>query len=77
MKKSKQLTDKQGEVRELLLEDLKRFRPAAKVLSPALAAKLGVERRRTLTAYRFKVYDISTDENRISRRWATLEAIRR
>jgi uncharacterized protein (DUF4415 family) len=45
MKKPKPLTDEEGEVRELLLDDIKRFRPAADVLSPSLAAKLGVDRR--------------------------------
>jgi uncharacterized protein (DUF4415 family) len=45
MKKPKPLTDEEGEVRELLLEDLKRFRPAAEVLSPTVAGKLGVKVR--------------------------------
>jgi len=31
----------------------------------------------TVTVYRFSVYDISTDEHRRSRRWATREAIER
>jgi hypothetical protein len=44
MRESKPLTNEEGEVRELLIEDLKRFRPAAEVLSPGLAAKLGIER---------------------------------
>ena len=43
MKKPKPLTDAEGEVRELLLEDMKRFRPAADVLPPSLAAKLGIK----------------------------------
>jgi hypothetical protein len=43
MKKRKPLTDESGEVRELLMEDMKRFRPASQILTPALAAKLGVE----------------------------------
>jgi uncharacterized protein (DUF4415 family) len=43
MKKRKPLTDEEGEVRELLLDDIKRFRPAAEVLSPGLAAKLGLQ----------------------------------
>ena len=43
MKKPKPLTDKEGEVRELLLEDMKRFRPAAEMLSPSLVAKLGIK----------------------------------
>ena len=43
MKKRKPLTDESGEVRELLMEDMKRFRPASEILTPALAAKLGVE----------------------------------
>jgi hypothetical protein len=30
-----------------------------------------------ITVYRFKKYDISNDENRQSRRWATREAIER
>lgn len=44
MKKRKPLTDEEGEVRELLMEDIRRFRPMAEGLSPSLAAKLGVER---------------------------------
>jgi hypothetical protein len=43
MKKRKPLTDESGEVRESLMEDMKRFRPASQILTPALAAKLGVE----------------------------------
>jgi uncharacterized protein (DUF4415 family) len=45
MTKPKPLTDEEGEVRELLLEDMKRFRPAAEVLSPSLVAKLGIKQR--------------------------------
>lgn len=45
MKARKPLTDESGEVRELLLEDLRGFRPAADALAPALAAKLGIESR--------------------------------
>jgi len=30
-----------------------------------------------VTVYRFKLYNITTDENLQSRRWATLEAIER
>jgi len=44
MKKPKPLTDESGEVRELLMEDIKRFRPASEALTPSLAAKLGVHR---------------------------------
>ena len=36
------LTDEDGEVRELLMEDIKRFRPMAEGISPTLAAKLGI-----------------------------------
>jgi len=43
MKMRKPLTDEDGEVRELLLEDIKRFRPIAEGISPILAAKLGLE----------------------------------
>jgi len=43
MKKPKPLTDDEGEVRELLLEDMKRFLPAAAVLPPSLVAKLGIK----------------------------------
>lgn len=39
----KPLIDDDGEVRELLLEDIRQFRPAAEVLSPSLLAKLGIE----------------------------------
>lgn len=42
MRKRKPLTDEDGEVRELLLEDMKRFRPIAEVLSPASLEKLGL-----------------------------------
>jgi uncharacterized protein (DUF4415 family) len=45
MKKSKSLTDEEGEVRELLLEDLKKFRPLVEVASPTLLAKLGIPPR--------------------------------
>lgn len=31
----------------------------------------------TVTVYRFKIYDITTDESRLSRRWGTLEGIKR
>ena len=47
MKLRKPLTDEDGEVRELLLEDIKRFRPIAEGLSPSLAAKLGLQSRRS------------------------------
>ena len=43
MRKPRPLTDEEGEVRELLLEDMKRFRPAAEVLPPSLVAKLGIK----------------------------------
>lgn len=43
MKTPKPLTDEEGEVRELLMEDIRRFRPMAEGLSPSLAAKLGVK----------------------------------
>lgn len=47
MSKSKRerrpLIDDAGEVRELLLEDIRQFRPAADVLPPSLLAKLGIE----------------------------------
>jgi uncharacterized protein (DUF4415 family) len=43
MKKRKPLTDEEGEVRELLMEDFRRFRPMAEGLSPSLAAKLGIK----------------------------------
>ena len=43
MRKPKPLTNDEGEVRELLIEDLKRFRPAVEVLSPELSAKLAIE----------------------------------
>ena len=42
MKNRLPLTDAEGEVRELTAEDLREFRPAAEVLSPALLKKLGV-----------------------------------
>jgi uncharacterized protein (DUF4415 family) len=45
MRTRKPLTDKEGEVRELLAEDFKHFRPMAKGISPTLAAKLGIRVR--------------------------------
>ena len=45
MASRKPLTDDEGEVRELTLEDLKHFRPATEVLSPSLQEKLGIRRR--------------------------------
>ncbi len=45
MKNNKPLTNKEGEVRELKTEDVKHFRPAAEVLSPALRAKLAARKR--------------------------------
>jgi len=43
MKMRKPLTDEDGEVRELLMEDIRRFRPMAEGISTNLAAKLGIE----------------------------------
>jgi hypothetical protein len=43
MKARKPITDEEGEVRELLMEDIRRFRPIAQGLSPSLAEKLGIE----------------------------------
>jgi hypothetical protein len=43
MKPPKPLTDEEGEVRELTLEDIRRFRPMAESISATLAAKLGIE----------------------------------
>lgn len=43
MRKRRPLTDEEGEVRELLLEDMKRFRPIAEVLPPSSLRKLGLE----------------------------------
>jgi hypothetical protein len=43
MKTRKPLTDEEGEVRELLMEDIRRFRPMAEGISPSLAAKLGIK----------------------------------
>src|SRR5690349_2341244 len=42
MNKPKPLTSEDGEVRELLLADIKRFRPASEVLSPALVKELRI-----------------------------------
>ncbi len=42
MKKRAPLTDAEGEVRELTAEDLRHFKPAADVLPPAVARKIGV-----------------------------------
>lgn len=46
MRKLKPLTDDQGEVRELLLDDIKRFRPIADVLSQTSLQKVGVEQHK-------------------------------
>jgi hypothetical protein len=43
MKKSEPLVDKDGEVRELLVDDIRQFRPIAEVAASSLAAKLGVQ----------------------------------
>jgi uncharacterized protein (DUF4415 family) len=43
MRKAKPLTDEEGEVRELLLEDMRRFRPIREVLSESSLRKLGIE----------------------------------
>lgn len=45
MKKRKPLTDDEGEVRELMSADLKDFRNAEEILSPALMQKLSVQGR--------------------------------
>ena len=45
MKKHKPLIDEDGEVHELLMEDIRRFRPASEVLSPTLLEKLAGRRR--------------------------------
>jgi uncharacterized protein (DUF4415 family) len=42
MKERRPLTDEDGEVRELLLEDIKRFRPITEVLSEASLRNLGL-----------------------------------
>jgi predicted restriction endonuclease len=39
----KPLIDEDGEVRELLLEDIRKFRPAAEVLPPSLLTTLGIK----------------------------------
>jgi hypothetical protein len=43
MKKSEPLVDKDGEVRELLMEDIGKFRPIAEAATSSLAAKLGIQ----------------------------------
>ncbi|HWB51872.1 MAG TPA: BrnA antitoxin family protein [Stellaceae bacterium] len=45
MRPRRPLTDEEGEVRELLAEDFKYFRPMAEGISPSLAAKLGIRPR--------------------------------
>jgi len=47
MKKSKPLVDKDGEVRELLIEDIKEFRPVTEIVPSSLAQKLGIQRSET------------------------------
>jgi hypothetical protein len=43
MKKSKPLVDKDGEVRELLIEDMASFRPFTEFAPSSLVQKLGTE----------------------------------
>ena len=43
----KPLTDEEGEVRELLMEDIRQFRPALEALPPSLLAKLRINPRST------------------------------
>lgn len=43
MKKRRPLTDEEGEVRELMMEDIRAFRPMSEGLSPSLATKLGLK----------------------------------
>ncbi len=45
MPNRKRLIDEDGEVRELTLEDFKRFRPVAEVLPPSLIEKLKTRHR--------------------------------
>lgn len=45
MAKRKLLTNKAGEVRELMTQDLKHFRPASEVQSPSLRKKLATRAR--------------------------------
>jgi len=49
MKKSKPLVDDDGEVRELLVEDLRKFRPLPEVATTTLAEKLDIATSRTPT----------------------------
>ena len=43
MSKSNPLLDDDGEVRELLMKDIREFRPITKVARPSLARKLGIQ----------------------------------
>jgi len=43
MKRRKPLTDENGEVRELLIGDIKKFQPASEVVNSSLATKLGIK----------------------------------
>ena len=47
MKKSRPLVDKEAEVRELRIEDIRAFRPIAELATPSLAAKLAVQTKQT------------------------------
>jgi hypothetical protein len=47
MKEPRPLTDESGEVRELLMEDIRRFRPAAEALPKSLLRKLGIPQSAT------------------------------
>jgi uncharacterized protein (DUF4415 family) len=55
MRTRKPLTDDAGEVRELLLEDIKRFRPIAEVLPASSLEKLGINPKRKAAEHKEKV----------------------
>jgi len=67
MRKRKPLTDDDGEVRELLLEDLKRFRPIAEVLPPSSLKKLGIDPEQARTAGRKEKVTLQLSEDVLRR----------
>lgn len=68
MKEPKPLTDESGEVRELLMEDIRRFRPAAEVLPRSLMRKLGIFPPSAVTEPEGSDQSKATDEARKKRK---------
>jgi hypothetical protein len=68
MRKPRPLTNEEGEVRELLIDDLRQFRPAAEVLSPSLAEKVGIGGRSAKARLREGVPEAAGDEKHTRKR---------